>query len=171
MGPSTSPLLFSPLFCGGSILSFPLHLKYIHIPGAVTVKMASMPHRKAFESAAASITFYNRKRRERGEEEKNEMERCHRLVCSMCLSPKVRQSQFKFQSALYLGQLLFLFSKARLVCFSLALVCIVCRVISPFCPPLPCQNSHAGNHSPIKNGTRKPHFFPKCNLSTLLGVR
>lgn len=145
-------LLFIPhRFCGGSILSFPLHLKDIHIPGAVAVKMASIPHRKAFESAAASITSYNRKRRERGrEEEKNEMERerCHRLVCS----PKVRQSRFKFQSALYLGQLLFSF----FVCFSLA---HACGVISPFRPPLPCQKSHAGNHSPIKKWHQKASFF------------
>lgn len=59
------------------LLSSCMSLKHIHIPGAVSVKMASMPilHTTASQSTSASITSHNRKRRERGRGVKRERER------------------------------------------------------------------------------------------------
>lgn len=62
------------LLCG-SILSSRMSLKHIHIPGAVSVKMASMAiwHRTAFESTSASITSYNRKRQRKEKRERGKV--------------------------------------------------------------------------------------------------
>lgn len=127
--------------------------------------MASMAiwHRTAFESTSASITSYNRKRQERkkGERESHcgvrdwfvksvSPQRC----TSLCLNSRYLPRVFSFT----VKRILFISSFPRFVCFCLALLR---EVISPFCPPLPRQSSHAGNHSPIKKKLhQKTSFFP-----------
>ncbi len=150
-----------------------MSLKHIHILGAVSVKMASMAiwHRTAFESTLASITSYNRKRHRKEKRERGEATVVSVTGLLKVSFPKGAPVSVKihFAPSLFFyceaHSFCFVSSFPRFVCLCLALLC---EVISPFCPPLPCQSSHAGNHSPIKKMAPENlifflnGFFPHC---------